>query len=709
MRRRLAVKDKARAGAEAAAAAAAWKCRRCGTDNHMKRDVCRKCSWRAPPLEERGRPEDPLAEPVTFRRKGKRAGVKHQKLAKKKRLKRKRRGIRSTRGGAAGSGPHPPAVRAVKARGDLQGFLGSRGRRPTGGEEAQSGNSRKAGAGSCRSPMAHLAHTLVVKGFSWVAASACCWEAWHMLRTAREQAEALLTAVSETGTGVLVTAGVTAEDVLAAAARLVKAAGHGMEHIVGRCVHIALMIMPVLMVFSLILCVQQYMDWLEGLKARFGRTGRNLEGNVESKSIQKLKERFENAERQEIPWMTPTSLRGHIRRFEAAVDLYCVGSVKKVSAGAFEVESATTDGVVYLVELDLKGNDGTFKGLVKSCACKDFIHRGPGCKHLGAVLLGLVSQEDPAGSEASSKGAGLEPVALTKARAAEARPGEVPRRVQLRDQPRGDAAGSAFEPPARRAGVRTFVDLKHIRTFAGIREKAERLRDAVRHEGSLREWKYAAIADAPSSSSAADLGVAVQDGPKEPGLGKVVEFLDGVSSQERAIEMITKAKEFVILFAFTFDRADVAHALLAAQARGCKVAVGVDKRWTLNGKTRDQLSRLQELASQGVDVRVLVGTAYDVEYRAVQRPTFGGVGLQHSKAVHTDVGTIVGSCNFTTASRANRELGVLLQLDAKEVEVQRRSMSTAIAEGMLLRDAEKLAEQRGHSPSPRGRSLSHRR
>ena len=121
------------------------------------------------------------------------------------------------------------------------------------------------------------------------------------------------------------------------------------------------------------------------------------------------------------------------------------------------------------------------------------------------------------------------------------------------------------------------------------------------------------------------------------------------------------------------------------------------------------MSRLQELASQGVDVRVLVGTAYDVEYRAVQRPTFGGVGLQHSKAVHTDVGTIVGSCNFTTASRANRELGVLLQLDAKEVEVQRRSMSTAIAEGMLLRDAEKLAEQRGHSPSPRGRSLSHRR
>ena len=44
----------------------------------------------------------------------------------------------------------------------------------------------------------------------------------------------------------------------------------------------------------------------------------------------------------------------------------------------------------------------------------------------------------------------LEPVPMTRARAAEARPSEVPRRVKLHDAPRGDAAERAREPPARR-------------------------------------------------------------------------------------------------------------------------------------------------------------------------------------------------------------------------------------------------------------------
>ena len=181
------------------------------------------------------------------------------------------------------------------------------------------------------------------------------------------------------------------------------------------------------------------------------------------------------------------------------------------------------------------------------------------------------------------------------------------------------------------------------------------------------------LREAEGPSAAGVLNEAVQGAP---GLGKVLELLDGVSSQERAIEAIGRAKEFVMLFAFTFDRADVAKALLAAHARGRKVSVGVDKRWTLSGKTRGQLSRLQELVVQGIDMRVLVGTAYDVEHRAVQRSTVAGVGLQRSKAVHTDSGTTVGSCNFTTASRAHRELGVLLQLEPEEVDVQRHKMGS---------------------------------
>ena len=261
--------------------------------------------------------------------------------------------------------------------------------------------------------------------------------------------------------------------------------------------------------------------------------------------------------------------------------------------------SGTTPGMVYTVELGLKGSQKAFKSLAKNCTCKDFLKRGPGCKHVGAVLIGLAARAEPPGPALMLE-------AEARARAALARPGEVPRRVRLElgDTPRGEAAGSAFEPPARRAGVQAF---------ASVREKAERLRDAE-HQKNAREWAFSAEAEGPAA-----VGVLNEAVQRAPGLGKVVELLDGVSSQERAIEVIGRAKEFVMLFAFTFDRADVTKALLDAHARGCKVSAGVDKRWTLNGKTRDQLSRLQELAAQGIDVRVLVGTAYDVEYRAVQR------------------------------------------------------------------------------------------
>ena len=131
-------------------------------------------------------------------------------------------------------------------------------------------------------------------------------------------------------------------------------------------------------------------------------------------------------------------------------------------AGTFEVQSGTTPGMVYTVELGLKGNLKTFKSLVKNCTCKDFLKRGPGCKHVGAVLIGLAARAESPGTALKFEAEGGEPVPATRARAAMARPGEVPRRVRLElgDTPRGEAAGSAFEPPARRAGVQAFASVK---------------------------------------------------------------------------------------------------------------------------------------------------------------------------------------------------------------------------------------------------------
>ena len=108
--------------------------------------------------------------------------------------------------------------------------------------------------------MAHLAHQVLVKGLAWAAASACCWEAWRMLRTVREQAEVLLATASETGNGVLITVGATAEDVLGAvrttltiwrtavleAVRLLEAAGGGAARVMVKCVHMSCMVVPML-------------------------------------------------------------------------------------------------------------------------------------------------------------------------------------------------------------------------------------------------------------------------------------------------------------------------------------------------------------------------------------------------------------------------------------------------------------------------------
>jgi len=191
--------------------------------------------------------------------------------------------------------------------------------------------------------MAHLAQQVLVKGLSWVAASACCWEAWRMLRTVREQAEVLLATASETGNGVLITVGVTAEDVLGAArttltiwrtavleaVRLLEAAGDGAARVMEKCVHMSCMVVPMLVAFVFVLYAQRHLDWLEGLKARFGRCGTNLEGNVESKCSQQLKAKFDDAEHQSIPWMSQSCVRGHIWRYALAADLYEKGAAKR--------------------------------------------------------------------------------------------------------------------------------------------------------------------------------------------------------------------------------------------------------------------------------------------------------------------------------------------------------------------------------------------
>ena len=190
-----------------------------------------------------------------------------------------------------------------------------------------------------------------------------------------------------------------------------------------------------------------------------------------------------------------------------------------------------------------------------------------------------------------------------------------------------------------------------------------------------------------------------QPGMREMGVGRVLGVLDAVGSQEQALALIDAAESYVILMGFTYDRQDVTDALIRAVRRGLGVRVGLDRRFTLSGKCRDQLQRAKQLYAEGAKVRLLDGGSLSGEYRQVGRAV-GGLGIAHAKVLHSDKGTVIGSCNWTTSSRANLETGLWVELDLVEARKLCLVLQGRLDAGVDLRDAE-VAREQSRSVSPR--------
>ena len=147
--------------------------------------------------------------------------------------------------------------------------------------------------------------------------------------------------------------------------------------------------------------------------------------------------------------------------------------------------------------------------------------------------------------------------------------------------------------------------------------------------------------------------------------------LSAQNTHQVAVRMIDGAlpRWTVYLMAYTFDREDVADALVRAARRGACVLCIMDRAMLVGsaggrGGTRDMVSRAHYMAANGVVVRVYESDSVREDYEAVGRPVGGFKGILHAKALYIESENglrcefIIGSANWTTSTRANGEIGI---------------------------------------------------
>ena len=138
-------------------------------------------------------------------------------------------------------------------------------------------------------------------------------------------------------------------------------------------------------------------------------------------------------------------------------------------------------------------------------------------------------------------------------------------------------------------------------------------------------------------------------------------------------------------------------ALVAASERGIKVKALMDTGHVFHGRTAAMPERVRTLIKAGVDVRKVKGIT-------------GCSGIQHSKTIFADDHLLIGSCNWTTASRSNHESDAVISLSAygkvawtahfAQRLVQCEPLTTRDCDaGQAHRDGERPAEQSGTASS----------
>ena len=124
----------------------------------------------------------------------------------------------------------------------------------------------------------------------------------------------------------------------------------------------------------------------------------------------------------------------------------------------------------------------------------------------------------------------------------------------------------------------------------------------------------------------------------------------------------------------------------------------VDYKHNISGTTASQMDRLNDLREKGVEVFLANG------------PT--APGIQHSKSLLVDDHYLVGSINWTSSSRSNHAMNVLIQLTERGLNAVMSRLALVKSVSTLLtiekvvasqahRDSRKLQRAKSEEPAKR--------
>ena len=397
-----------------------------------------------------------------------------------------------------------------------------------------------------------------------------------------------------------------------------------------------------------------------------------------------------------------------------------------------------------------ESNQGTYHVFVAStlsdcsCTCKDYLLRGRACKHIGACLLSIRgAQKEVAQARALARTS--ETREASGSRSSE----ELVPDVRVFQVPRAVLRARSLSLPTSSTAPQPKEQPKPTPScWEGLRSKAKFLQETARAEGlagreKSRNREPSSSARGSSEGKEEDTEWALDEAIREIqqemkalrlDLQKPATTVNVVSSPEPRPELsvgfffsaehvhnatVLKVKETkpggdVVLLAYSFDRRDVADELVRAHKRGCNVRLLVDARQTLQGP-REQFAVVQELISQGLNVKAISGRALGPEYKEAGRGgNFGGlVGIQHSKLVYVKTSpektenaeywVCLGSANWTTSSRCNHEISVGLLMTERNEELLGlvSHVRTLWESASSVTDEDVRTAQRARSQSPR--------